>query len=185
MTRKMKITLNAVREAREELTSNAKAGSTVSMSAIRASAEAKIATLTKEKNTESIIVNASLPRHIVTPVPASEGSYAWEISPSYESALAGQPWDPSEASLLSVRLMSESKLAPSIRGEVHCRYEDIDILDLEPKNKLSLHQLNPSKDAVIRAYIKNLLIRNGLRVGDISNRFSEVLVASISASEGF
>jgi hypothetical protein len=177
--------LTAVREAKKEIKSETGAGFSVSPEKIKARAAVKLQAQHKEMQASKVEISEDLPRFHINPIPMSSERYSWEISPTFEDFLDGQPWDAGESPLFRVKLTKLSNLDPAIRIEIECKQEDIIIYDLKFKESASIAQkLSPNKDATVRNYLKKLIIKNGLSAARADDRFSQFIIAHVFCSEG-
>lgn len=122
-------------------------------------------------------------QHFTTP----DNAHAWRIE-SGEGAdvyLAGSPWDASDHHRMKIKKKSDGSSGGSIsmKIEVRCLREDIEILDLEIKNseKQRKFQLKANKAVNLAAaeqLIKEELQKAGfLEIPDLSERYSRLIVA--------
>jgi hypothetical protein len=93
------------------------------------------------------------------------------------------------ATFVDKRSNRKKGIAPSVRLEIRCAREDLDIRDIELKNSSLweglIHQpgsMNRLKAA--EAYIRNKLEEADLEIGDISDKFAKITLADIIANDG-
>jgi len=155
-------------------------GATLTDSIPRVSANARITSdrrseqsNTKEQTIEAgpIMVDCSL-----TP----EGNYRWEMTPAMGTLLKGSGWDPQNPRF-SVK--SSSRLGGSIRFQIRCLREDIEITDISFKKKLAIYDprtIGRNKMAAVESYIRSKLTETGLIEGDITDPFSDICLLELS-----
>lgn len=129
-----------------------------------------------------------VPPILIRPQPGGTGEYRWELEPSYQEFLEGQPWHPIDAPRLSVR---SSKIIddPMIKVTISCKREDLEIRDLQLKDDClnsKFGQLihRDMNEAAAVQHIKRLLEFADLEPGRLDNRFSSVLLADIISTAG-
>ena len=114
-----------------------------------------------------------------------EDGYVFRVS-SENELLEGVPWD-SSTPILSYSDTSAPRRKgepPELRVELRCRREDMRIYDIELTNPNdSLANYSANKVMAVEQYIKSELISTGFMVGDISDPFSEVILADVSPVE--
>lgn len=131
----------------------------------------------------------AIPETMVTPRPEGSSAYTWHLEPSYRPFLRGQPWDPVISPRLRVKNPSKAlKIDPAISVQLSCALEDLDISDIEPKEKglngalrNILH--NDISEAAAVQHLKLMLRDADLEAGLMDNRFSNLLIASVLAIE--
>lgn len=130
------------------------------------------------------------PPTLVTYEPVDRSSYRWTLSPVFEDQLSGQPWDPvSHPRLRLGSSKSPGKIEPVIKAEIICALEDLEISDIEPKEKPTISAkvhdfvFGDENKAVAIQHLKLLLRDADLDPGILDNRFSDVLLASVIALE--
>lgn len=136
---------------------------------------------------EQVKVVQQVPRIIATSKPRSTQEYAWDLQPTYEDYLEGQPWDPVTEPRLRVKHPTErQKLEPSIKITLSCALEDLSITDLTPKpagfvETVKQYVANGVSYAAAVQYLKRALVDADLHVGQVDNRFSDLLIADVLA----
>jgi hypothetical protein len=118
-----------------------------------------------------------------------EGNYRWQIEAAAEDFLLGQPWDAAKEPRLTLTDLNAGKsrsIEPSVRIEVRCLREDLLISDIEATDASFMDRLRGShshrnNEIAAECYIRDELIRNGLGVGDIHNRFASLTIATVIA----
>jgi hypothetical protein len=129
----------------------------------------------------------NLPETLVSPRPGGSREYTWELEPTFRESLRGQPWNPVDAPRLRVKTSGGMPpLPPTIKVEVSCALCDLQISEIEPKDKSigqSLRNIvyNDNNQAAAVQHIKLVLRDADLEPAVLDNRFSDVLLASILA----
>lgn len=133
-------------------------------------------------------VSGHLEQHFST----IEGHPAWEVSTIGCGRLEGSPWDAADDPRLNVKRLADRNTdgdKPTLRIEIRCRREDIEISDLELKdtdkqgwfNRRSNRDINlAAAEQVIKA---ELLSAGFFQVPDISENHSELVIADVIVSE--
>ncbi len=134
----------------------------------------------------------SLDRLTVTQVQTREGDYAWRIVPSDGGHLDSRPWDAAKQPRLKIedtRADPAKGIAPSVRVEVRCRREDLEIDDIALTDASALKAalalpFGRNRKIAAEALIRTRLFESGLATGDIGDPFAEmVLCATIAESQ--
>lgn len=116
----------------------------------------------------------------------TEQGYAFRISSEGSPLLRGSPWHASEK-LLTIRDSGHLRAKgepPELRIELRCRREDLHITDIDfTETGRSFYDLSANKKLAIEQYIKSELLRVGFAVADISDPFSEVILADVTPEE--
>jgi hypothetical protein len=130
------------------------------------------------------------PQTLVTYEPLSRTEYRWSLDPVFDNELNGQPWDAIMAPRLAIRPNgSNGKIEPSIKVELSCALEDLDITDIEPKknpkftDKIKEFVFHDTNKAAAVQHLKLVLQEADLEPGKLDNRFSQIMVASVIALE--
>lgn len=122
-------------------------------------------------------------------MPDSDGNDRWLITPVGEPALQGPALDPGVPlfEMVDTRKDRSKGLPPSLRLEIHCRREDLEIFEIKLKDENlaeramakfgSAHRLKAAE-----AYIRTKLCEIGLEAGDLSNAFSRLTIARAIAT---
>lgn len=140
---------------------------------------------------DQLKVVQQVPRILVSSRPRSAQEYAWQLEPSYENYLEGQPWDPAEGPRLRVRHPSaKARIDPMIKISLSCALEDLEIDDLEPKPSSLLESLKQELFGEVSYasavhYLKQVLVNSDLDVGRVDNRFSDLWLADVVSKEEF
>jgi hypothetical protein len=147
--------------------------------------EADAGTIAKEKLETSEIIRLML----VTQSTDVDGNYRWTIEPEEAKILKGQPWDAQRDPRLQLVDERENRsrgLAPVVRIEVRCLREDMVIEEIRPKDpgvweKVKAKSGFGNRLIAAQAYIRTRLLKEGLEVGDITDRFAGLTLASVLA----
>jgi hypothetical protein len=120
------------------------------------------------------------------------GRHRWRVTPALDGPLLGRVWEDDAKVRLAVidtRADRSIGLPPSVRVEVRCRREDLEISDIvlsdEPKAMMMKRKvLQRNRQIAAEAYLKNRLFLEGLLdggEGDLSNPFALMTLAVVSA----
>lgn len=111
--------------------------------------------------------------------------YLFRIEQATEAPLSGSPWAPSTP-VLTVKDPHTPRAngePPELRIELRCRREDMHITDIQiTENGKNIHA-SPNKILAVEQYIKSELLKIGFYVNDISDPFSEVIIADVVPAE--
>jgi hypothetical protein len=118
-----------------------------------------------------------------------EGHYRWIVESETSNPLNGRPWDSSAPRLTLIDNggeVSSKSLQPTVRVEVRCRREDLIIEDIELKDESIWSNLTGragfnNRMAAAESYIRDQLIRLGLEVKNIEDKFGQLTMASATA----
>lgn len=138
---------------------------------------------------EQVKVVQQVPRIVATSKPRGSQEYAWDLQPTYEDYLEGQPWDPTREPRLRVNHPSQrQRIDPTIKVSLSCALEDLSISDLVPKPTGLMESVkqvigNEISYAAAVQYLKRVLVDSDLHVGQADNRFSSLLIADVLAKE--
>lgn len=115
-----------------------------------------------------------------------DGAHRWAISPALgEAFLAGRPWDATKVprlELLDQRAPGSKSMPPTVRVEVRCLREDLEISQIKLDDESAWSLINRRKAAQTRriaaeAALRTLLAHEGLIAGDLSDPFAEITLA--------
>lgn len=174
---------------KQSSSSSAKANISASLAAPKVSASVAASSDLGSSAEQKMTYQQHKPRILVSAKPRGLNEYAWELTPTFEGALDGQPWDPLAEPRLSVRHPSETlRLPPAIRVVLTCALEDVAIDELTPKKDGVLDIVrqvvtNEVSYAAAVQYLKTVLAEADLEVGTLDNRFSELLIAEVMSAE--
>jgi hypothetical protein len=162
----------------KDTTLEGRAGFTISPQNIDLSAKgsAKTRLAITETVTET---NSSYPFH-VTHWPTESGC-SFIIEPSEGSPLAGSPWDARE-SIMKIRDSNHKRKngePPEVRIEIRCLREDFIIEDVAFTDSIfpAWAQLSRLKQVAVEQYIRDELARAGFYCGDLTEPFTEIILA--------
>ncbi len=130
-----------------------------------------------------------IPNVIATPKPRGSNEFAWELLPGQTATLDGEPWNPVEEPRLSVKsLLQIPRLIPSIKVILSCKFEDIEIDNIELKDSgiISIAKeafFNRANEAAAIQQLKLALRDAELEFGSIDDKFSDIVIADIIAVE--
>ena len=140
-------------------------------------------------STKRVQLSSSVNLMLVTQSQTAEGHYRWIIEPTTSGILYGRPWDARTQPRLKVideRKDRSKGLPPTVRIEVHCRREDLEITHLEIKDE-SLWQNAKrrvgfrNRLAAAESYIRDQLLKEGLEVRNITDSFGHLTLAAVTA----
>lgn len=183
------VEITKLHAAREEAQSSIAYGAKLSPASVAAFFSASAKTDANTKREDQLKLVQAVPRIIASPRPKGEREYSWELLPSYEETLDGQPWDPVENPRLSVRGPRErGALDPVISVHVSCKLEDIQITDLTLKRSTGFGLLRDMlfdrvNEAAAIQHLKLVLRDRYLEVGHMDDRYSEVGIADVLSIE--
>ncbi|MGE8131808.1 hypothetical protein ACQKQD_33245 [Methylobacterium sp. NPDC080182] len=137
----------------------------------------------------SVKIVKNLHSMAVKQIQTADGDYAWEIKPVGSGFLDGRPWNAKKQPRLSfsdTRPDRDKGIEPSVRVELRCRREDLEIFDIVNKEKIGFieaatnHFAN-QKMAAAQALIRTRLSQSGLLTGDINDPYSQITICAIIA----
>jgi hypothetical protein len=166
---------------------SAKAAISSSSVTTTASIEAGIQASVSES--EKIEVSANIHFLTVTQSKTAEDEYRWSIEPRTNEILQGRPWDANKNPRLKIidsRKDRTKGIPPTVRVEVRCRREDLQIASIEVKDENLWGSLKSragfrNRLAAAESYIRSQLAKEGLEVRDFSDIFGTVTLASTTA----
>jgi len=112
--------------------------------------------------------------------------YAFDIKSANGAPLSGLPWDPQlrRLSIMDGNMYRKVGEPPEPLIEVLVRREDIEIYDVEyTSNKARFKSLNRNKQVIAIQYLKDVIMKTGLYIGDIDDPYSFIKIADVSPSE--
>ncbi|WP_421736800.1 hypothetical protein [Caulobacter sp.] len=122
-----------------------------------------------------------------------DGNYRWVITPAIDGAmLDGHPWDAKQKPRMKVRDDRSDRarhLEPTIRIQVRCLREDLEITDIVLKDTKRWQSLvrsptHRNRVAAAEAVIRDRLSKAGLFHDPLDEPFSELCLAEVSVGEG-
>ncbi len=122
-----------------------------------------------------------------------DGHYCWRLSPFGRDWLNGPVWNPREEPRFTVidRRSGHQKsrdkdraFSPQASIEIRCKREDIEIRDIAVKDKKANADLHGRRNQAVRiaaaeGHIREMLLREGLAVGDLNEAFAEFVLADL------
>ena len=144
-------------------------GASVSPGGVSASVSAETGGEASIASSKKIEVTATLQLMLVTQTITSDGHYCWSLRPSDGSVLVGRPWDPMQAPRLKIidqRKHRAKGIPPTVRVEVRCRREDLDVTDIVVKDETIWEAVKRragfrNREAAAAAYIRDRLVKEG------------------------
>jgi hypothetical protein len=122
----------------------------------------------------------------------ADGNHRWTFSPNKtEPRLDGKPWAAKDFPLLTLkdqRLSPRSGLSSTVRLELSCYREDLNIFDIRLKDGNLLDALKETigfanRMIAAEAFIRNRLEREGLPAPRMAEDYAVIELAQITASE--
>ena len=161
----------------------------LSQSGLTGSASSEASAQATMSSSKKLEVSATVQFMIVTQSQTAEGYYRWLIEPGTARTLQGRPWDPAKQPRLKLvdRRTDPSKgIPPTVRLEVRCRREDLEIEDLEVKDESLWENVKAragfkNRIAAAESYIRLRLLEEGLEAGNIHDPFGQLTLGSVSA----
>lgn len=187
---KVQAELLQVRAAKGKTEAHASAGGRISSSTLSVDFGGAARTGSEKSNEEELRISQTVPEIIVNPIPKDGRSYCWELEHSIKDKLEGQPWHPVEEPRLRVRSPdSILRIEPSVKVIISCALEDLIIEDIQLKKR---DLVNDAKELVFPGnnlaaavqHLKKVLLDADLDVAQLDDRFSQIILANVLASEG-
>ena len=150
------------------------------------SASGAAATELSEETTLTSKFDAILVRHSLD----VNGSDRWHFSPASEATLVGKPWAAADTPLMKLKDgegNGNRRVGGTVRLELSCLREDLDIFDIElkDKSKIPLANLRSSKRLIAaEAYIRTRILSEGLPGPLMSESFALITLARVNSIEG-
>lgn len=121
-----------------------------------------------------------------------QDAHAWDFKSAIDPHLLGRPWDGASQVILTLhdeRAKATKSLAPALQVCLVYRREDLIIEDIELTDESRWNKvkasLSGSKMKAAEAYIREELLRNGLAIGDLKDKFSQItFVDMLATAEG-
>lgn len=118
-----------------------------------------------------------------------DGFYRWSIETRTRQPLNGRPWDGTlspRLKLIDTRSDRTRGIPPTVRIEVRCRREDIDIFDIEIKNENVWQKVKRragfrNRIAAAEAYIRDRLASEGLSAQNLNDKFGQLTLGATTA----
>jgi hypothetical protein len=121
-----------------------------------------------------------------------DGSYRWIMTPAADASLLdGQPWDSAKAPRLKIidtRRDPSKGIEPSIRVQIRCLREDLEISNIVLKDQTLWASLIQSpthrnRVAAAEAVIRDRLLKAGLVHGAVDEPYAELCLAEVVVGE--
>lgn len=134
------------------------------------------------------VFSSTTPRIVCVGEPCGDGSYKWAMEPAVLDTLCNQPWDKTQERLrVHYDVGRFNPLHPEIKAELTCRFEDIKIDDVLPKEPKFSEQVtslcrSDSRLKAAKHQLKLLLRDADLEVGAMDNRFATVILGQVVAA---
>lgn len=117
--------------------------------------------------------------------------HRWLVKPTISATLDGRPWDSKNArlELVDTRHLPTRAMAASIRVDIQCMIEDLEITDISLKDQNLWRNMvegpnHRNKIAAAEAYIRNRLYRDGLIKEELlgeADKYARITIASTIA----
>ena len=135
---------------------------------------------------EELRIAREIPEILVTARPEGPSGYSWELEPLLSNYLKGQPWNPSDIPRMRVKIPATTGINPTIRVEVRCALEDMEITSILPKSEEILERLKSLvareiNEAAAIQHLKKMLTDIDIIPGRMDNRFANILIADVLA----
>ncbi len=164
-------------------------GGSISSTNLNAAASAETGAEASVAASKKVEVTAALQLMVVTQSMTPDGHYRWSLRPSKGTVLRGRPWDADRAPRLKIvdqRKDREKGIPPTVRVEIRCRREDLEITEINVKNETIFEAAKRragfrNRLAAAEAYIRDRLIREGLTIRNFDDSFGELTLANIIA----
>ena len=161
----------------------------ISPTGLNAAAATEIGAEASVAASNKVEVTATLRLMVVTQSMTPDGYYRWSLRPSKGSVLRGRPWDAEQAPRLKIvdqRKDREKGIPPTVRVEIRCRREDLEITEINVKNETIFEVAKRragfrNRLAAAEAYIRDRLVREGLTIRNFDDSFGELTLANIIA----
>lgn len=119
----------------------------------------------------------------------AEGDHRWTVTPNGSSTLLGRPWDATKRprlKLVDQRSNRDDPLSPTVRVEVRCRREDLEITDIHLSDESLMDVIKAggsqrNRQAAAEALIRTRLFEEGLVSGDMRDPYALMVLADIQA----
>lgn len=116
-----------------------------------------------------------------------KSGYVFMISSTDNSKLSGRPWD-SDTPRMQLRDTKANRKRgepPEVTVQIRCKREDLIIEDIEFKDSsiFSFELLSRNKMIAVEQYIKKEILETGIPCGDLSEPFSEIILADAISME--
>lgn len=145
----------------------------------------------ERENVEEVSVSRKFSGIITSHSVNGDGNNRWHFKPGAGPILDGKPWDAKKTPLMKIKDQRDSKnriLSPTVRLELSCRREDLNIKNIVLKDRSILRAamakigFRDRMDAA-EAFIRNKLVEEGLPTPDMSEGYAVITLAQVSASD--
>lgn len=172
--------------AKEAARSYVGIGAKITPALIGAALNGDVSKSTEISEEEELRISQEVPEILVTARPDGAHGYSWEMEPLLGNHLRGQPWDPIDPPRMRVYLPESSAIDPTIKVEVRCALEDLEITSILPKEESLVEKLTglPRREineAAAIQHLKKVLTDVELYPGKMDNRFNSVILADVLA----
>ncbi|SCX79964.1 hypothetical protein [Rhizobium sp. NFACC06-2] len=170
------------------MSSSAKLSSKLSTLGVRAELDGNI-NASMNSDAEEVFEKKQLLRPIsVEQSLTVDGHYRWEMFSEVNSVLRGRPWKVIEEprlTLVDKRVDQRKGIPPVVNIRVRCLREDIVISDISIKDEGKWSMIKSgsffkNKLIAAQAYIRSMLVSEGLNSGDLSDPFCSIDLAYIA-----
>lgn len=155
---------------------------------IKAAANAKVSAAFAASNNRTL-TSTKIFRGMEVTQNKIDGDYRWVIEPAAgEAILQGRPWDAEKLprlQLVDQRPVGTKSMPPSVRIEVRCLREDLEITNIKLDGTPDWSLIKRRKHAQNRqiaaeAAIRTLLAREGLVTSDMDDPYAQLTLAVVS-----
>lgn len=180
--------LTKILAAREAAESRIAGKASINPASLHLALSGESKSVTEVSQSDQLKVVQTIPETLVSPQPVDLQSYSWMMQSSWRNTLMGQPWNPVDSPRMFVKPYGAlSSVMPAIRADLSCALEDIEISEIQRKPLNSFKRVSdvvthPVNEAAAQHYLKLALREADLDPGDIDNRFSNLLIASVLAT---
>jgi hypothetical protein len=191
-TPQIKVRATETRTLRQNASGGGELAVSASLERARAELKAQGGLSTNRALESAIRISEESQAMRVTQMRTADGDHAWVIEPVIGDALDGKPWNAVKRPRLKVkdtRLDRTKGIEPSIRVELRCRREDLEITNVTLKDakwtSLATDPFGRNKTLTAEAVIRTRLFQAGLLTGDIDDPYARMtLCAIIAESQG-
>jgi hypothetical protein len=157
---------------------------------VKAAAKAKADVALAASKNRTLMTTQTFSGLQVTQNQTPEKDYRWVLEPAIgQGVLSGRPWDAKRVprlQLVDQRRPGSNSMAPTVRVEVRCLREDLEIsniiLDDAPAWALiRRRQAAETRRVAAEAAIRTLLTEAGLAVGDMTDPLATITIAMTTA----
>lgn len=178
-----------IRTVRDKLLAKAGANASLSAGGILAAVKGSASLERELKDDDELKIVQALPPILAVCEPRSSQEYSWTLEPTFMRELKGQPWDPIDYPRLAARydFSKIGVIEPVIHARLDCALEDVVIDDIQPKDATLLDKvasLLPGDTRLVAAkqHLKQIMKVAHLEPGEMDNRFSSLMIATVLAT---